>query len=221
MIHVKHARSGGEGAFGPEEFAARIDVSRETVARLESFVALVESWQRRINLVSGRSLPNLWYRHVFDCAQLLPLIPNTCEVLVDLGSGGGFPGVVLAILGVNGVNLVESDQRKAVFLSEALRITEAKGTVHTARAEDLPPFGADVITARAVAPLEKLMPLAALHLRPTGICLFHKGANAVSELTATRKIWHYSVDIIRSKSDDTGAILRIGGVSRVNGGELR
>ena len=220
MIHVKQSISGSGSRFGPADLSVQLDVSRETLGKLESFVALVESWQPKINLISTRSVGDIWHRHVFDCAQLLPLIPNTCRVLVDLGSGGGFPGVVLAILGVRGVNLVESDQRKAVFLREALRTTGAVGVVHMARAEDLPPIGADVITARALAPLNKLMPLAARHLNPSGICLFHKGANVVSELTATRKIWHSTVDIIRSNSDDGGAILRIGGVSRVDGGEL-
>lgn len=217
MIHVKQSRSGMDEGFGPEELAAQLHVSRETLARLESYAALIESWQPKINLISSRSLRGLWRRHMFDCAQLVPLIPNTCQTLVDLGSGGGFPGVVLAIFGIPGVNLVESDQRKAVFLQEALRVTGAEATVHAARAEELAPLGADVVTARAVAPLEKLLPLAAHHMNPTGICLFHKGANAVSELTATRKIWHSSVDIVRSMSDDSGAILRIGGVSRVDG----
>ncbi len=220
MIHVKQSKSANSGKFGPGDLAAQLDVSRETLDKLESFVALVESWQPKINLISSKSVPDIWLRHVFDCAQLGPLIPSTCRILADFGSGGGFPGVVLAILGVKGVNLIESDQRKAVFLKEALRTTGSEGVVHMARAEEIAPLGADVVTARALAPLERLMPLAARHLNENGICLFHKGANAVSELTATRKIWHSSVDIIRSNSDDGGAILRIGGVSRVDGDKL-
>lgn len=220
MIHVKHSTNGSSAKFGPADLAAQLDVSRETLEKLESFVALVESWQPKINLISSKSVADIWYRHVFDSAQLLPLIPSTCRILADIGSGGGFPGVVLAILGVNGVNLIESDQRKAVFLREALRTTDSAGVVHMARAEDIAPLGADVVTARALAPLDRLMPLAVRHLNENGICLLHKGANALSELTATRKIWHSSVDIIRSNSDDRGAILRIGGVSRVDGDKL-
>ena len=208
--------------FGPDDFQREIAVSRETMLRLETYAALLNRWTRAINLVSQASLSDLWRRHMLDSAQLLPLLPAVSaarrRVIVDLGSGAGFPGLVLALLGAGEVHLVESDRRKAVFLREVARETGSDARVHDQRIEDTPPIAADVVTARACAPLRKLLgyaqkiPGPAPGTRPC--CLFLKGKQADEELTEARKQWTMRVDTFPSRSDPSGAILRIGLLDR-------
>src|SRR5437660_9171448 len=133
----------------PAEFAAATGVSRETLPRLDAYAELLRRWSPRINLVAASTLDDLWRRHFLDSAQLLPLIPAAARNLVDLGSGAGFPGLVLAILGVPGVELVEADARKCAFLREAARTAGATVRIHQARIDSLPARAFDVITARA------------------------------------------------------------------------
>lgn len=151
-------------------------VSRETRERLDIYAGLLRKWQRSINLVGPRTIGDLWNRHFTDSAQLLPLIPSaetpTTRVLVDFGSGAGFPGLVLAILGAGEVHLIESDQRKATFLREVARATGTPVTVHAKRIEQVAPFPADVVSARALAPLNDLLGFAAPFLRPDSLCLW-------------------------------------------------
>jgi len=189
-------------------------VSRETRERLNTYADLLRKWQRSINLVGPRTLDDLWNRHFTDSAQLLPLIPPSARVLVDFGSGAGFPGLVLAILGVEQVHLIESDQRKSTFLREVARATGTPVTVHTKRIEQVPSFPADVVSARALAPLDDLLAFAAPFLRPDSLCLFPKGQMAEDELTAASKIWNMNVDRIQSVTDSSATILRISQVSR-------
>jgi len=137
--------------------AALSRVSRETRERLNTYAELLRKWQRSINLVGPKTLDDLWNRHFVDSAQLLPLIPPTARVLVDFGSGAGFPGLVLAILGMAEVHLIESDQRKATFLREVARATGTPVTVHAKRIEQVTPFPADIVSARALAPLGDLL----------------------------------------------------------------
>ncbi|MFB2533283.1 16S rRNA (guanine(527)-N(7))-methyltransferase RsmG [Paracoccus sp. p3-h83] len=162
------------------------DVSRETTSRLEAYAALISRWTRAINLVSPSTVGDIWRRHIIDSAQLFPLIPKEANHLVDLGSGAGLPGLVLAILAQDHlpelkVTLVESDGRKATFMRTALRETQTAAQVLTARIESLPPLRADVVTSRALAPLNRLVPLATPHLVPGGRMIFLKGANWQSE----------------------------------------
>jgi len=191
-----------------------LDVSRETLQRLEAFVALVEKWNPAINLVSRRSLSEIWDRHLLDSAQLFPMIPPGATHLVDLGSGGGFPGAILAILTLDAmpelhVTMVEADQRKATFLSEAVRKLELRGTVVAQRIEALPPQRADVLTARALAPLSTLCGHAERHLDRTGVALFSKGIHVEDEIADARRIWAFSETRIPSKSDRQATILTI------------
>ena len=178
----------------PAPLAAMLDVSRETMHRLETYVGLVETWQPRVNLVSPASLPDIWMRHVWDSAQLAAYMPGGSPRLVDVGSGAGFPGLVLAILTDAECHLVESDQKKAIFLSTVIRECGLTATVHNHRVETLPCLDAAIITARALAPLDRLMPLLATQLRPGTRCLFLKGAKAASELAALGRpanlTWH-------------------------------
>ena len=193
-------------------------VSRETRERLDLYADLLRKWQRSINLVGPRTIGDLWNRHFTDSAQLLPLItpaatPAT-RVLVDFGSGAGFPGLVLAILGAGEVHLIESDQRKATFLREVARATGTPVTVHAKRIEQVAPFPADVVSARALAPLSDLLGFAAPFLRPDSLCLFPKGQMAEDELSAASKTWNMTVDRIQSVTDSSATILRISRVSR-------
>ncbi len=134
----------------PAEFAAAAGVSRETLARLEAYAALLVQWSARINLVGRDTLADLWRRHFLDSAQLCSHVPGSARSLVDLGSGAGFPGLVLAILGVPGVELIEADSRKSAFLREAARVTETPVTIRPCRIEAVPPHPVDVVTARAL-----------------------------------------------------------------------
>lgn len=214
------------GAMGPSaamtvaEFQTAANVSRETLVRLEAYAALLCKWNRRINLVSRRSLEDLWRRHVLDSVQLLKFYDvgrrNEAEApWLDLGSGAGFPGLVLAIVGVRNVHLVESDGRKCAFLREAARIAGAEVTVHNERIEALPPQRAGTISARALAPLPRLLPLAFGHLLSGGQIILLKGQDVDVELTEAAKCWKMNVRRIPSVTDESGSILQLTEISRV------
>ncbi|HYD30663.1 MAG TPA: 16S rRNA (guanine(527)-N(7))-methyltransferase RsmG [Azospirillaceae bacterium] len=194
------------------EFQRQTGVSRETVEKLEAYAALLRKWQERINLVSRTTLDDLWRRHFLDSAQLFTLLPENTRVQVDLGSGAGFPGLVLAILGVPEVHLIESDSRKAIFLREAARLTQAPAIVHAERIEKVAPFPADVVSARALASLTELLPLALPFLGQTGVCLFPKGQSWQEELTQAERVWNMRVDRFDSLTDPSATILRIANV---------
>jgi 16S rRNA (guanine527-N7)-methyltransferase len=199
---------------GPEAFAERAAVSRETLERLVAYADLLTCWSARINLVGRDTLPDLWRRHILDSAQLYPLVPKAAQNLLDLGSGAGFPGLVMAILGVPGVELVEADTRKSAFLREAARITGAKVTIRPCRIQAVPAHPADIVTARACAPLDRLLDLAEPFLAPGTICLFPKGERFAEELTLARKGWTMSLSVEQSLSDRRGVILRLQQVVR-------
>ncbi|MDJ0943394.1 MAG: 16S rRNA (guanine(527)-N(7))-methyltransferase RsmG [Kiloniellales bacterium] len=198
----------------PQAFQEQSGVSRETQARLEAYVALLRKWNRRINLVSRASLEDVWRRHVLDSSQLMAFLPSAPSgrrrVLLDLGSGAGLPGLVLAILGAGEVHLVESDGRKAAFLREAVRVTAAEVRIHACRIEAVTPFPVDVVTARALAPLPRLLNLAGPFLGPDSQCLFLKGAGVAAELEAARAAWDFSMESHPSCTYCSGAVLVIG-----------
>jgi len=196
------------------EFAAQTGVSRETMERLEAYAALLAEWSGRINLVGRSTFADVWRRHFLDSAQLLPLMPPGTRSLVDLGSGAGFPGLVLAILGVPGVELIEADRRKASFLREAARIAGVEVTLRACRIESVAPHQADVIIARGCAPLDRLLPLAERFIGPQTTCLFLKGAQAEEELTAAGKAWTMTVSRHPSRSDSRGTVLSLQQVVR-------
>jgi 16S rRNA (guanine527-N7)-methyltransferase len=197
-----------------EGFAAAANVSRETLSRFEAYHDLLTRWQATLNLVGGRTLGDAWGRHFWDSAQLHRHIAPDAT-LVDLGSGAGFPGLVLAILGGCTVHLVEADQRKAAFLREAARVTETEIVLHVGRAEALEPVAADIVTARALASIDTLLGLAAPWLRDGGVCLFPKGRLAEDEIAAARQRWRFSVTRIASRSDPDATILRLGDIAHV------
>jgi len=193
----------------PDDFAARWGVSRETLARFQIYADLLRRWQKAINLVGASTLPDLWRRHFEDSAQLFSLLPPTARVLVDLGSGAGFPGLVLALMGVPEVHLIESDRRKATFLREAARATGATVTVHAERIESVPPFPADVITSRACAPLQDLLDLSLPFRKAGTLGLFLKGKMVNRELTRANEVWDIKATIRPSRTDPEGSILLV------------
>ena len=187
-------------------------VSRETYSKLQRYAELLAEWQPRINLVSPKTLPDLWTRHMLDSAQLYPLVRDARR-LVDFGSGAGFPGLVLAIMGVPDVHLVESDQRKCVFLNYVSRETKSPVTVHNARIESLPPLHADTVTARALAPLVDLLTYALPHLAPGGRAVFLKGAGWQAETEAAGQQYMFHVKHNPSLTANDGAIVTLTDIS--------
>lgn len=191
-----------------------LNVSRETLARLEAYVQLLTAWNRRINLVGPRTLRDVWRRHILDSGQLLAEVPPKARILVDLGSGAGLPGLILAILGVPEVHLIESDGRKCAFLREAARVTETSITLHQKRIGEVPGFAADVITARALASLQDLLDHGAKFCGPHSILLFLKGESLSEELTLAAKGWKMNHRLVPSISDPSGTLLRLEKVTR-------
>lgn len=203
-----------EPQLGAAGFAALTGVSRETLARFEAYAELLRRWSAAINLVGRDTLDDLWRRHFLDSAQLLEFLPAETASLFDLGSGAGFPGLVLALLGVSGVALIEADSRKVAFLREAARITEARIELHAARIEAVPARHSGVVTARACAPLGRLLRLSQGFIGPSTRCLFLKGEQVVEELTAARETWTMTASCHRSRTDPRGVILSLDRIVR-------
>lgn len=197
-------------------------VSPETMRSLDCQVALTAKWTQRINLVSRSTEQQIWQRHIADSAQLWPLVPETARFFADFGSGAGFPGLVLAILarqnrpGTRHV-LVESDQRKAAFLREAARETGAPVEIVCERIERVPPIGADVVTARALAALPKLLGLVAPHLLPGGVAVLPKGAGYLTEIDQARMDWGFDLAEFPSQTDPGARLLRLTRIARKGG----
>jgi 16S rRNA (guanine527-N7)-methyltransferase len=202
----------------PDQFLKKMrelgfDVSRETIDQLEALISTLVRWQKAINLVGRNTLEDIWSRHILDSAQLAPLIPAEAKSLTDLGSGGGFPGLVLAAIRPDlDMTLIEVDARKAAFLGEAGRRMGLKKAprVIIGRIEEAPAAKADVVTARALAPLGQLLAWADGHRLDTAICLFHKGKGWQLELTEAMKDWDITCQPLSSITDRDAVILRIG-----------
>lgn len=170
------------------------DVSRETFERLQTYCALVEKWNKAINLVSKSDHDVIWSRHVLDSLRLCSHIPKGVEQGIDLGSGGGFPGLVLALATGISFDLIESDHRKAAFLVEAQRMTNAPVRVHCARIESISLPPTPLVTARALAPLSTLLTYTHRLLLPGGAALFLKGSRASQEIADAAQQWHMQVN---------------------------
>ncbi|HEU0223061.1 MAG TPA: 16S rRNA (guanine(527)-N(7))-methyltransferase RsmG [Paracoccaceae bacterium] len=202
-----------------EAFAGAFDVSRETLARLRLYEELLGKWSRSINLVSAASLKAVGHRHFADSAQLLALAPGAARSWIDLGSGAGFPGLVVAILAAEqrpalALTLVEADARKVAFLRELSRLVQVPVRIEACRAEALPARPHDVVSARALAPLPRLLELAAPFLAGGGVALLPKGAGWRSELTEAQAAWHIAVRAVPSLTDPAAQILCITEVQR-------
>lgn len=186
--------------------------------RFDIYEDLLLKWNPKINLVAKSTLENVRERHFADSLQLWPLRPAGCRRWLDLGTGAGFPGLAIAITAAElapglQVVLVESDQRKAAFLNTVLRETGVMAEVIVRRIEDIPPQEADVVSARALAPLSRLLTMAAPHLTSGGMGLFPKGAMAEEEIVEALAIWRFSVQKVPSRTDPRGLILKVGDLS--------
>jgi 16S rRNA (guanine527-N7)-methyltransferase len=199
-----------EIGFGPEDLAVKTGVSRETLSRLRAYADLLADWNARHNLVAKSTLPDIWHRHLWDSAQLAPLIPETARTLADLGSGAGFPGLVLAAMRPDlKITLHEATTKKCAFLQAATDRMGLKVEIRNARLEDWGPRHFDVVTARALAPLPRLLDYAHRFAGPNSVCLFLKGQNVGSELTEASKYWNMKTSQVPSQTDPSAAIVMV------------
>ena len=195
----------------------QLDVSRETQDRLEVFEQVIRKWNPRINLVSRASLDDLWIRHIIDSIQVYRSAQSANRWL-DIGSGGGFPGVIVGIMAASEnpamtTTLIESDQRKSAFLRTAARECSAKIEVISERIEKVEPHKADVLSARALADLSTLLRFADQHLDIDGVALFPKGVTWKKELEAARQHWCFEAEPITSLTEPDAVILKVKGVT--------
>ena len=200
------------------EALTSLNVSRETEAQLHDFVALVKKWNPVINLIARSSIPNIWSRHIEDSAQIVALA-KASGPWIDIGSGGGFPGIVAAIClkeiaPYTRVTLVESDVRKAAFLRQAAVTLKLNCEIHSSRIESLTLPRAATLSARALAPLPVLFQYAERLVKKDGVCLFMKWQTYHEELAAAQKSWSFEHDIVQSQTDLTAAVLKIRNIRR-------
>ena len=204
----------------PDHIKNALNVSRETLTRLETLADLLVKWNPRINLVSKSTIDDLWTRHILDSVQVLRCAPSKVDHWVDIGSGGGFPGLAIALSvgepeAPKKVTLIESDQRKCAFLRTVLRETDVLATVITDRIEKAAFQDADVLSARALADLSLLFDFTERHLRTTGTAVFPKGARWEKELRSAQKSWSFDCEVVKSITDPEAVILKIGELKRV------
>ena len=197
----------------------KTDVSRETFEHLEAYVALIEKWNPKINLVSKSSLPEIWDRHIWDSAQIFDIAVEG-SVWADFGSGGGLPGIVLAIFAKElrpdmQFYLVESDQRKCAFLRNVVREIGLNVKVHAERIEVLDPIGASVISARALTDLNGLLEFVERHSAKNGVAILPKGETWEKEILQAQENWSFEYEEITSKTNNDAAILKIKDFARV------
>ncbi len=203
-----------------ETFAEHLNVSRETLEKLDRFVELLGKWTVSINLIARKARDDVWIRHILDSAQLDRFIPDNAMKIVDIGSGGGLPALVLAILSTEKAThrhftLIESDLRKCAFLSLVIRELGLSAEVLAQRSEVVTPQQADVITSRAFAPLDRMMPELERHLSEAGCALLLKGRGASDEIKQARQNWNFTVELNPSITEPSASIIRLDQISRV------
>jgi 16S rRNA (guanine527-N7)-methyltransferase len=195
------------------------NVSRETIAKLEQYAALVVRWNPHINLVSKSTIPDIWNRHIVDSVQLFQYAGSKLENWLDIGSGGGFPGVVMAVIAQEKAPLtrftfIESDQRKATFLRTAARELGLLVNILAERVEDASPQSANIVTARALAPLTELFPYLQRHLAQDGRAILPKGKTFEDEIQAARLDWRFEIKSYPSMTDAQAKILIVKDIHR-------
>lgn len=205
---------------GRADFSGKISVSRETMQRFDLFAGALVKWNPSINLVARSTLPVMWTRHFLDSAQLWEVAKIDAGLWLDIGAGGGFPGLVMAIMGVEKAPklrfiLVESDARKSVFLQTVVRNLDLKAEVLPERIEQIQPLGADILSARALAPLTGLLEYADRHLKPKGHALFMKGAAYRQERDEALEKWSFRAEEYPSITDGKAVVLKLGDIARV------
>ena len=201
-------------------FAKSVNVSRETLAKFQLYAELLKHWQKKINLIGSNTTDSLWERHFLDSAQLMRCIPKNLESgpVYDIGSGAGFPGLVLAIMGLKHMHLVDSDSRKCVFLNEVVRQTNVNAHVTNARfpietKRNLYPK-ASLIVARALAPLPKLLDIVFPVISPTTCCILLKGEKFNEEILNARVSWKFELQTLDSQTSESGKIIILNEVCR-------
>ena len=197
-----------------QEFQKLTGVSRETLDKFSTYVALLEKWQKAINLVSKKSLMDVWERHVLDSYQILKFAPKDNGVWIDMGSGAGFPALIVAMAGDFEVHVIESDHRKCQFMRDVSRETSTPITIHTKRIDAVEPFPAAVISARALASLEKLLEFSTNFATPDTVYIYLKGQDVDAELTQAAKCWSMETIKHQSLSSSEGSVLELRNVSR-------
>ena len=204
-----HSESESNIPLTAEAFAQRAGIDPIVCDSLERYAAILKKWQKRFNLVGASTLNDVWKRHFLDSAQLFPLIYSDQGAVVDMGSGAGFPGLVLSIMGINNIHLVESDANKMEFLRQAVRETGASATLHRTRIELYSGPKATIVTSRACAPLNRLLDYSAGICEAKARLLFFKGRNWQAELTESQTAWHIDYQGHASCTDPDGIILEI------------
>ncbi|MDX1975036.1 MAG: 16S rRNA (guanine(527)-N(7))-methyltransferase RsmG [Rickettsiales bacterium] len=192
----------------------RIDVSRETFDRLKLYCDLLLKWQAKINLISNDTIPDVWTRHFLDSLQLTQHISNREMTIVDMGSGAGFPALVLAICGYKNIHCIESDAKKIAFLQEVSRITKSPVTLHHGRIEAQALPVADMVCARALADLDRLLVYSEAFVSRETICLFPKGKNYANELDNAKQHWSFEHVILPSITDPEAVILKLSNIQK-------
>jgi len=205
--------------YGADDLARDLDVSRETLDKLKVYAGLLVKWQKAKNLVANSTLDDMWRRHFLDSAQLAPLLKErfgTKKItLLDIGSGAGFPGLVLAAMGVATAHMVESNGRKCTFMNQVSRETGADATIHARRIEEMDVFPVDIVTSRACARVSQLLDWAAPFLSEDTEMWLLKGEIADEELTEAKACWKMDVNRFKSLSDPSGVILRLSSIKRL------
>jgi len=194
---------------GREEFLRHFPVSHETALKLDRYVELLREWNAKFNLIADSTFPQIWRRHFLDSAQMMKYMPREAETLADLGSGAGFPGMVISILGFPKTHLIESIGKKATFLRAVVEDLKIAADVHQVRVESLHGIKFDVITARALKPLPQLLKYAKPLMKKESLCLFLKGQQVDVELTEAGKYWKFDCETFQSLSDSSGRVLKI------------
>jgi len=196
-----------------------LDVSRETLDHLKTYGDLLVKWQKAKNLVSNSTLDDIWRRHFLDSAQMVPHLKKVFGdrplQILDIGSGAGFPGLVLGVMGLGEAHMVESNGRKCVFMRQVSRETGANAHIHNERIEEIPPFPVDIVTSRACARIGQLLEWAAPFLSPTVEMWLLKGETAEEELTEAQACWNMTVSREKSLTDPTGVILRLRDIKKL------
>jgi len=198
------------------------NVSRETLEKLSVYADMLEKWQKSINLVSPTTIKDMWFRHFYDSAQLAQYYQSDQSktekpIILDIGSGAGFPGLVLSMMGVGHVHLVETVQKKAMFMKQVIRETDIDATVHAVRIENLDAFHVDFISSRALASLDKLFTLTQ-HFHHDGlVCIFPKGQTADEEIKEAEKKWSFEAEKFTSITEESATILRLRSIKAFSG----
>jgi 16S rRNA (guanine527-N7)-methyltransferase len=220
MLHVKHRAPVPEiNQAERTEFAEAMNASREALAKLDRYAELLGEWNQKFNLVAESTLPHIWQRHFLDSAQFLKNASREASSLADLGSGAGFPGLVLSIMGVPNVHLIESTGKKAKFLQAVIDDLKLDAKVLQTRIENIRETKFDIITARALKPLPELLKLAKPLMKKESICIFLKGQQLDVELTESSKYWKFEYETFPSLSDRSGRVLKITSLNPIAGSE--